>query len=208
MTLYVNVARVLMIVSVVSGIGCSSTSESLNTRRGGIGRYDGDTASEVIVGASIGGVEGEFIARYMESQAEELQKELRVAASVRMVEEGIRITLPAESLFEAAEPLITEQGKAELMTLSSVLRRFDETNLLIEGHTDANGPEEQNRKLSDHRAVSVADFLRSTGISNSRLTTVGYGESQSNLTAGNPRRIEIAIYANEKLKERAASNQR
>jgi outer membrane protein OmpA-like peptidoglycan-associated protein len=48
---------------------------------------------------------------------------------------------------------------------------------LVEGHTDAIGPDEDNLSLSDRRAESVAQVLTAQfGIAPENLTTQGYGE--------------------------------
>jgi OOP family OmpA-OmpF porin len=69
----------------------------------------------------------------------------------------------------------------------------------VAGHTDSVGSEEYNMGLSDRRANSVKDYLISQGITATRLTARGYGESQpvaSNDTdAGRAqnRRVELIV---------------
>ena len=48
----------------------------------------------------------------------------------------------------------------------------------ISGHTDNVGDIKMNQKLSEDRAHSVKNFLLSEGVSESILTTIGYGESK------------------------------
>lgn len=50
--------------------------------------------------------------------------------------------------------------------------------LIIEGHTDSDGQDQHNQILSEKRAESVKIYLVSAGISSSRLSTIGYGESK------------------------------
>jgi outer membrane protein OmpA-like peptidoglycan-associated protein len=72
---------------------------------------------------------------------------------------------------------------------------------------------EHNQTLSEHRAESVANFAKSQNVQGSRLTTVGYGEAQpiaSNATSEGRhenRRVEIAIFANDKMKEAAKNGE-
>jgi outer membrane protein OmpA-like peptidoglycan-associated protein len=48
----------------------------------------------------------------------------------------------------------------------------------IEGHTDSDGSDSYNMKLSDGRAKSVMDYLVAHGIDAARLTSKGYGETK------------------------------
>ena len=47
----------------------------------------------------------------------------------------------------------------------------------IQGHTDNVGTEESNLKLSQDRADTVKNYLVNKGISNDRITSIGYGQS-------------------------------
>lgn len=72
-----------------------------------------------------------------------------------------------------------QEGKLERMAraIDRVLRANPAEMFLIEGHTDAVGPEEDNLSLSDRRAESVADVLTERfGIPSENLVTQGYGE--------------------------------
>ncbi len=65
---------------------------------------------------------------------------------------------------------------------------------LIEGHTDAVGPEEDNLSLSDRRAESVARILvEQFGIPIENLVTQGYGEQHLKLETQGPERINRRV---------------
>ena len=51
-------------------------------------------------------------------------------------------------------------------------------SIVIQGHTDAIGPEDYNQKLSEQRAQAVYEYFISKGVSSERMQTVGYGESR------------------------------
>ena len=80
----------------------------------------------------------------------------------------------------------------------------------IEGHTDNTGAEAYNMTLSEKRANSVTNYLTGQGLSSGRFTTNWYGETQpkydNNTAEGRSknRRVELAIVANEEMKEEAA----
>ena len=50
--------------------------------------------------------------------------------------------------------------------------------LIIEGHCDERGSAEFNRALGERRALSVKDYLISTGVPASRLKTISFGEER------------------------------
>ena len=87
------------------------------------------------------------------------------------------------------------------------MQEFEETNILIVGHTDSKGSESYNQDLSERRAGSAAAYLREQGLAPARLTTVGRGESEpvaTNETAEGRqqnRRVEVAIYASEEYRQ-------
>ena len=90
-----------------------------------------------------------------------------------------------------------------------VLNKYPDTELLIEGHTDNTGAAEYNQKLSEQRARSVADYLKSLSVAGERLSESGHGfnipVADNTTEAGRRlnRRVEIAIIADENLKEKA-----
>jgi OOP family OmpA-OmpF porin len=57
----------------------------------------------------------------------------------------------------------------------AILQKNKSIQVLVEGHTDSIGSAKLNQTLSENRAKSVMDFLISSGISSSRLSSRGYG---------------------------------
>uniref|UniRef100_UPI00397F9079 OmpA family protein n=1 Tax=Spongiimicrobium sp. 3-5 TaxID=3332596 RepID=UPI00397F9079 len=51
-------------------------------------------------------------------------------------------------------------------------------NIDVRSHTDSRANDAYNMALSGRRAKSTVDYLISKGISKTRLTSKGYGESQ------------------------------
>ncbi|MDN5200930.1 OmpA family protein [Fulvivirgaceae bacterium BMA10] len=173
-----------------------------------IGSGSDNTATGAIIGAVVGGTAGALIGRKMDKQAEELRNDLK-GAKVERIGEGIKITFDSGLMFDVNSYGLKSQTKTNLTDLSATLNKYPDTNVLIEGHTDSSGASEYNQKLSDQRAGSVSSYLISKGVAPSRLTTMGYGEMQpiaDNETANGReqnRRVEVAIYANEKMKRMA-----
>ncbi|MCU0390898.1 MAG: OmpA family protein [Thermoflexibacter sp.] len=186
---------------------------------GVIGSRSGNTAAGAILGAAIGGVGGAAIGRYMDKQKRKLEEDLKKntptngnpeeEVKVEREGEGIKVTLGSGILFDVSKADLKPQVRENLRKMAETLKEYKDTEILITGHTDSDGTDEFNQKLSERRANAVSNYLSSLGVSSSRLKTMGLGESQpvlENTTAQNKqknRRVEIAIYANEELKKKA-----
>ena len=170
------------------------------------------TAIGAIIGAAVGGTAGALIGRHMDKQAEELRNDLE-GAEVTRVGEVIKITFDSGLLFAVNESSLSNAAQANLDDLANTLLKYDDTEVLIEGHTDADGSDDLNQNLSEARAKSVDRYLIQKGLKPSRMTTVGYGETQPIADNGSEqgktqnRRVEIAIYANDRMKKAADKGQ-
>jgi outer membrane protein OmpA-like peptidoglycan-associated protein len=173
-----------------------------------IGAATGSTAAGAIIGAAVGGTTGALIGRKMDKQAEELQRDLE-NAEVERVGEGIKITFDSGILFKTNSSELQPQAQTEIAQLAKTLQKYPDTNILIEGHTDNKGSREINQPLSERRAQSVADYASAMGVARNRITTQGYAFDQpiadNSTEEGRQqnRRVEIAIFANEKMKKAA-----
>ncbi len=171
-----------------------------------IGNQFDNTAVGAIIGAAVGGAAGAYIGNYMDRQAEEMREDIE-GAKIERVGEGIKITFNSGLLFDVDKSELRPKSKQELADLAKILKKYEKTNILIEGHTDATGPEDYNLTLSRQRAQSVANYLASLDVRATRFTIMGYGEQQpvaTNETAAGRqknRRVNIAIMANDDLKE-------
>lgn len=175
---------------------------------GVIGDKAGNTALGVIIGAAVGGTAGALIGNYMDKQAEEIEDDIE-GAEVERVGEGILITFDSGLLFDFDSYQLKPATVENLKELAQTLKKYEDTNILIEGHTDNKGTDSYNQNLSEERAESVSHFLARQGVRSSRFSVIGYGEGQpvasNESEAGRQknRRVEVAIFANEELKEAA-----
>jgi len=80
--------------------------------------------------------------------------------------------------FESGKWDLLPAALPELNGLVDYLKNNVEVNVEIGGHTDNVGQEEANRILSEKRAKAVANYLISSGITETRVTAMGYGESK------------------------------
>jgi OmpA-OmpF porin, OOP family len=72
---------------------------------------------------------------------------------------------------------LPESGREMMDTVVALMRESPEVRVRIEGHTDAVGSPGYNMSLSQHRALSVGEYLSKQGIDPARLEIVGKGMS-------------------------------
>jgi outer membrane protein OmpA-like peptidoglycan-associated protein len=175
---------------------------------GVIGKQLGNTALGAIIGAAVGGTAGVVIGNEMDKRAEEMKQDMQ-GAKIERVGEGIKITFDSGLLFDVNKSDLRPQAKTNLESLAKILNKYDDTNILVEGDTDNSGTEEYNQQLSERRAQSVANYLMGLGVTGARISTVGLGElnpiASNDSVEGRQqnRRVEVAIFANDKLKKAA-----
>ncbi|MHB9030255.1 MAG: OmpA family protein [Candidatus Latescibacterota bacterium] len=204
----------LAVALILGGCSASRTAKggAIGAGAGGavgaiIGKQTGNTAAGAIIGAAVGGTAGALIGRNMDKQAEELKKV--EGAKVERVGEGIQLTMESGILFQTNQSALQAQARQNIQKMAEVLKDYPDTDIIIAGHTDSDGTDQYNQGLSERRAQSVADYLKTLGVAGARLKTAGYGESQpvqaNDSAAGKQanRRVEVAIMANEKMKEDA-----
>lgn len=173
-----------------------------------IGNQTGSTVRGAIIGAAIGGAAGAIIGHQMDQQAKQLDQNIP-GATVQRVGEGIAVTFESGLLFDFNSTVIKPTAAQNLTNLANSLKDYPNTDVIIVGHTDSVGTYEVNQRISEQRARSAADYLISRGVPASRIRASGLGETEpiaSNDTdAGRTqnRRVEIAIFANEALKNQA-----
>lgn len=107
-----------------------------------------------------------------------------------------------------AETLHFREGRAELVPsaeklvaeIAAVMNAHPEIgHFLVEGHTNSNGADAYNLRLSDARAFAVLQALSAHGVSAARLLSKGYGETRPLVPESHPdapainRRVEFKV---------------
>ena len=80
--------------------------------------------------------------------------------------------------FDFGKSTLKPESFSELNRVVDFLNSNPTVNIELSGHTDNIGSVVVNLKLSDDRAKSVVEYLTSKGITASRLTAKGYGETK------------------------------
>ncbi|MPY25952.1 OmpA family protein [Shewanella sp. YLB-07] len=108
-----------------------------------------------------------------------------------------QVSLKPSATFNFDSSII--KASAQLTALITQLQLSSEGSIEITGHTDSSGSAKYNQWLSERRANAIADHLIQNGISSSRITAIGKGESSpaaSNETAegrAENRRVDITF---------------
>ena len=214
-----NVKNSILAIATIAMIamGCNATRTQKGAVIGGaagaiggtiIGNAAGNKTLGAIIGAVVGGAAGAIIGKDMDKQAEDIKTSIP-GAKVERVEEGIKVEFNEKILFSFSKSDLSDAAKTNLRNLVTVLNKYPNTNIEVQGHTDSRGTDEYNMGLSVRRATAVADYLKLQGVSASRITTKGFGESApaySNDTVegqAQNRRVEFLITANDKMKSDA-----
>lgn len=104
-------------------------------------------------------------------------------APVQVAPVNVRLNV----LFDHDKSVVKNPYQQQLAQLSEFLIANPDVTAVIEGHTDSNGDNAYNQRLSQRRADAVKNVLvKNHGIASNRLSTKGYGEERpvaSNATA-------------------------
>lgn len=131
------------------------------------------------------------------ADSENLRRQI-AELNAKETERGLVVTL-GDMLFETGKSNLKGSAVNDLAKLSSFLKAYPDRSLLIEGHTDSIGSDDNNMSLSQRRADSVRMFLVQQGINSNRLSSYGKGESSpisdNESVAGRSlnRRVEVII---------------
>jgi len=94
----------------------------------------------------------------------------------RIMEEGKFVTRGI--LFDVNKATINGESMGTINEIVKLMNKHPDLNFRIEGHTDSDGEESFNQKLSENRAAAVKSMLTKLGIASSRLESKGWGESK------------------------------
>ncbi len=110
-----------------------------------------------------------------------------------------KVTFAADSFFDVNKSVVKPEGKAKMDDLVSKVKNVNLEVIIAVGHTDSDGSDAANQKLSVSRSEAVKAYLVSKGIEKNRIYTEGKGEKQpvaDNKTKegkAKNRRVEIEV---------------
>jgi OmpA-OmpF porin, OOP family len=114
-----------------------------------------------------------------------------------------RIDIKQQVHFATGKSMVRPDSRALLNQVVQVLNDYPKMRVSIQGHTDSQGGEALNMRLSQERAEAVREYLVEKGVAPERLEALGYGPTKpiaTNRTAKGRslnRRTEFRIVAME-----------
>ena len=107
-------------------------------------------------------------------------------------------------LFKADSSKLDADDLSIINTFKSLLDKYPNATVTIEGHASSDGSEPYNQILSEKRAAAVKQSLTDKGINADRLSTVGYGETKpiepNNTTKGRAKNRRVQLNRSAQIK--------
>jgi outer membrane protein OmpA-like peptidoglycan-associated protein len=101
--------------------------------------------------------------------------------------ERIQVSFPGDVMFDSGKWGIKKSAEKLLYKFLGTIKGLKIKEILIEGYTDSQGPEDYNLTLSRKRAISVKNWLvEKGGLDGTKIVTKGYGESKPIAPNTNP----------------------
>lgn len=160
----------------------------------------GDRLKRAAIGAGVGALSGAAIGHYMDRNEQALREQLRgTGVSVTRRGDDIILNMPGNVTFDFDSAALRSDFFDVLNSVALVVKEFDQTVLVIDGHTDSTGRRDYNMQLSQRRSETVGRYLSSQGVAPVRMATYGYGPdhpvASNDTDAGRAqnRRVELTL---------------
>lgn len=182
--------------AVIGGVAGAIAGAIIHNNRG-----SGNAKRGAVVGGVVGAATGAIVGAMMDKQEREL-RQIEGIDVARTDDDELKVTMRNEILFDFNSAGLRSSSRDELREMADVFNRYNDTTIVVAGHTDSVGSTSYNQGLSNRRANSVSNYLEDLGVRGSRLDAIGYGESRpkaSNSTSSGRqqnRRVELYVRAN------------
>lgn len=193
---------------------------------GVLGAVIGKDAKGAAIGAAIGGAvgagAGALIGKHMDKVKAKAAAEMENAKVEEVTDanglKAVKVTFDSGLLFATSSATLASKSKNDLNDFATLLKNDADLAVDVQGYTDNQGwknstaeqSAQKNLNLSQQRAESVKNYLTSQGVSYNQFKNVtGYGEqnpvADNSTKAGQQanRRVEVYLYASEKMIEKA-----
>lgn len=217
-----KITAILLCIAVVFGSCGTMNNTAKGTAIGGgggaavgaiLGGIIGGNSGGALIGAAIGGAVGAGTGAII---GHKMDKKAAAAAQIEGAEvekvqdsnglDAVKVSFDSGILFGFNSSALSNDSKNSLKELAGILTEDKTTDVAIIGHTDKVGTYDANIKVSNQRAKSVETYLKQCGVPNSQFKMVegvGYDQYDESKSAAENRRVEIFMYASEKMIQEA-----
>ena len=197
--------------AMVAGLSCATQTGTVMDDKRAQGALLGTIAGAAIggaagggkgaaIGAAAGGLTGLAVGHYLQNKAKVAQELDAIPdANVESQGDALVVTFAGEVMFDSGSRNLAPGALSRLDSVATTLNRYPDADVIVKGHTDAQGAEDANLRLSEDRAVMVKNHLINKGVATQRIQAIGFGESLPLATNATPegramnRRVEIEL---------------
>jgi len=153
--------------------------------------------SEKLADAQAAAAQAQADATAARSEADRLKAEMR-DYQLKQTQLGATLVLQ-DVVFETGKADLKPGAAQRLQPMAQYLQANPQVKVRIDGHTDAQGSDSYNQRLSEARAQAVRTALAGMGVAGERITAVGHGEADpvadNRNAAGRQqnRRVEVTL---------------
>ncbi len=167
----------------------------------GLGNLIGGNTTGTVVGAAVGAAAGGAVGYNWNAIRGKLSKDT-AGTGTQITEQpdgSLKVNIPSQVTFDTDSATIKPTFRSVLDQVSQTLSQHQDVSATVVGHTDSTGNPNYNMQLSQRRAQSVAGYLGDRGVSRTRLSAEGRGQTQpvadNGTEAGRAqnRRVEIFL---------------
>jgi outer membrane protein OmpA-like peptidoglycan-associated protein len=151
-------------------------------------------------GALIGALAGAGVGQYLHNKDKAAQELDAIPdANVEVKGDSVIVSFAGEVMFDTGSRNLSPGALSRLDSVAATVNRYPGADVIVKGHTDSQGAEDANMRLSEDRAVMVKNHLVLKGVDGRRVQTLGFGESMPLATNATPegramnRRVEIEL---------------
>lgn len=146
-----------------------------------LGQLIGGNTKATMLGAGIGAIAGGVVGHKYGEQADEQEAALRrqlaaiEEANVQRNADILTVTFMSDLFFDSGSAQLKPGAKEQIRQVSTILTKYTDTSIRIDGHTDNTGSAQFNQQLSELRATNVKLVFVEHGVHPSRIQTIGFG---------------------------------
>jgi outer membrane protein OmpA-like peptidoglycan-associated protein len=107
---------------------------------------------------------------------EKLRTQLNSVLQTSETARGLIVNM-SDVLFDTGKYTLKSTTQISLAKVAGILQAYPGLKVQVEGYTDSVGSDDYNQKLSENRAAAVKDFLASQGVSQTSMSSAGFGKN-------------------------------